>query len=148
LYGADAGVVCRSQAAWALWHLGYPDQGLTLSHETVTLAQQLSHPVTLCHAMVCAALLHQFRREVHCTQACAEAGINLATEQGFPHWRAQGAVLRGWALAQQGQAQAGIEQLHQGLVAYRATGEEILQPYLLTLLAEAHGIRGEREAGL
>ena len=31
LYGEDAGVICHSFAAWALWYLGYPDQGLTRS---------------------------------------------------------------------------------------------------------------------
>src|SRR2546429_614327 len=69
-------------------------------------------------------------------------------EQRFPHWRAQGAILRGWTLAQQGQAQAGIEQLHQGLRAFRATGAETFRPYFLALLAEAHGTIEEPEAGL
>ena len=97
---------------------------------------------------MCTALLHQFRREVHGTQAYADAVIRLATEQGFPHWRAQGAVLRGWALVQQGQAQEGIAQMPQSLVAYRVTGEEILQPYLLALLAQAYGMMRQPEAGL
>jgi predicted ATPase len=57
-------------------------------------------------------------------------------------------MLRGWALAQQGQAKEGIEQLHQGLIAWRARGAEIARPYYLALLAEAHGIIGEPEAGL
>src|SRR5262249_18385787 len=33
LYGEDTGVVCRNQAARALWCLGYPDQGLAWSDE-------------------------------------------------------------------------------------------------------------------
>ena len=41
LYGDDAGVICHSFSAWTLWFLGYPDQGLVRSHETVTLAQQV-----------------------------------------------------------------------------------------------------------
>jgi predicted ATPase len=58
-------------------------------------------------------------------------------------------MLRGWVLVQQaGQAQAGIEQIHQGLTAYRAMGTETLQPYYLALLAEAYGTLGEPEAGL
>jgi len=74
--------------------------------------------------------------------------IRLAMAQGFPLWRAQGAIFRGWTLAQQGQAQAGIEQIHQGLNAYRATGAVINQSYVLALLAEAHGTIGEPETGL
>ena len=38
--------------------------------------------------------------------------------------------------------------MHQGLKAFRATGGEILRPYFLALLAEAHGTLGEPEAGL
>jgi len=56
--------------------------------------------------------------------------------------------LRGWALAYQGQAQEGSEQITQGLSAFRATGAEQLRPYCLSLLAEMHGIRGEPEEGL
>ena len=45
LYGEDAGVICHSVAAWTLWYLGYPDQGLARSHEAVTLAQQSCAPL-------------------------------------------------------------------------------------------------------
>src|SRR5262249_16223631 len=37
---------------------------------------------------------------------------------------------------------------HQSMRAFRATGAEILRPYCLALLAEAHGIMGQPEAGL
>jgi class 3 adenylate cyclase/predicted ATPase len=149
LYGEDLGVYCHSQDAWSLWSLGYPDQGLTQSQEAVTLAQQLAHPYNLSFAFTGAAMFHQFRRDVRCTQECAEAAIIPATEQGFLFWIAFGSMIRGWALAQQvGQAKEGIEQMHQGLRAYRATGAEQVRSYWLALLAEAHGITGKPEAGL
>ena len=47
----------------------------------------------------------------------------LSTEHGFPIWLAAGMMLRGWALAAQGQAEEGIPQMRQGLAAWRATGE-------------------------
>ena len=47
LYGDDAGMICHRYAAWALWYLGYPDQGLARNHEAVTLAQQSAHPFSL-----------------------------------------------------------------------------------------------------
>jgi predicted ATPase len=134
--------------AWTLWYLGYPDQGLTRSHEALTLAQQSAHPFSLAFALNIAAIVHQLRREVRFTQERAEAAISLSKEQGFPHWRAMGCILCGWALAQQGQAQEGLEQLHQGLRAFRATGAEILRPYFLALLAEAHGAMGQPAEGL
>ena len=148
LYGEDAGVVCRSYAPWTLWYLGYPEQGLTRSQEAVTLAQQMAHPFSLGFALTNAAKCHQFRREGRAAQEYAEAAIRLATDKGFPHWRALSSLQRGWALAQQGQAKEGIEQLTQGLIALRATGAEVGQPYYLALLAEAYGIRGQPETGL
>jgi len=148
LYGDDEGVICHSFAAWTLWYLGSPDQALARSHKAVTLAQQVAHPFSLAYALMLSALFHAFCREVRLTQERAEALISLATEQGFPHTRAQGSVLRGWTLAHQGQAQEGIEQLRQGLRAYRATGAEIQRPHFLALLAEAYGIMGQPEEGL
>jgi predicted ATPase len=148
LYGEDAGVVCHIFAAWTLWHLGYPDQGLTRSRQALTLAQQVAHPLSLAHALSGAVMSHQFCRQVHTAQERAEALIRLAPDQGFPHWRAMGCIFGGWALAHQGQAKEGIEQIHQGLKAFRATGAEIFRPYYLALLAEAHGVMGQPEEGL
>jgi len=148
LYGEDAGVVCHLYAAWALWCLGYPDQGLARIDEAVTLAQQIMHPFSQSFVWSFAAMLHQFRREERVTQERAEALIRLATDQGFPHWRAIGALLRGWTLAHQEQAKEGIEQLTQGLIALRGTGMEAQRPYHLALLAEAYGTMEQPEAGL
>jgi predicted ATPase len=140
--------MCHSFSALALWYLGYPDQALARNQEAVRLAEHSAHPYSRCFALSAVAIFHQSRREVHWTHDRAEAAINIAQEQGFPHWRAQGAILCGWTLAHQGQAQAGIAQIHQGLLTLRATGAEILQPYFLALLAEAQGTLGEPEAGL
>ena len=81
----------------------------------MTLAQQKAHPLSLPLPWAWRAVFHQFRREVHSAQQRAEAAIRLAQEQGFPYWMAFGAILYGWALVHQGQAQDGIAQLHQGL---------------------------------
>jgi predicted ATPase len=148
LHGEEAGVICRSYASWTLWYLGYPDQGLARNDEAITLAQQIAHPFSLGIAFGTVALFHQLRREVHCTQERAEAAISFTQEQGFPYWMRVGVMLRGWALAHQGRAREGIELITQGLLTYRATGAELLRPYFLALLAEAHGILGEPEAGL
>ena len=148
LYGDDTGVVCCSHAARALWLLGYPEQGRARNDETVTLAHQVAHPFSLGFTLSCAAIFHQFRRDVRATQAHAEAALLLATDQGFPNWVAFGAMLYGWALAHQGQVQEGIERLHQGLRAHHATGTELGRPYFLALLADVHRTIGEPEAGL
>jgi predicted ATPase len=147
-YGEDNGVACFSRAAWTLWWLGYPDQGLVRSDEAVTLAQQSAHPLSLCFALTGAAVFHQCCRQERAVQAHAEAAIGLATEYGIPLYRAFGAILQGWALAHQGQNQEGLAQIQQGLTAWRATGAETLRPYFLALLAEAYGAMGQPETGM
>jgi len=148
LYGENAGVLSHICDARALWFMGYPDQGLVRSQEAIILAQQSTHSVSLSFTLSTAAIFHSFRREVRCTQECADGVTRLAQEQGFPHWMAIGAMLRGWALAHQGQAKEGIAQITEGLTASRGTGTETLRPYFLSLLAEAYGIIGQPEAGL
>jgi predicted ATPase len=148
LYGEEAGVICRSLDAWTLCGLGYLDQALMRSVEAVTLAQQIAHPWSLAFALASMAGCHQLRREGCATQDRAEAALRLATEQGFPYWRAVDSLQRGWALVHQGQVQEGIEQLQEGLQAYQATEAEILRPYWLALLADAYGIMGQPAAGL
>jgi predicted ATPase len=121
---------------------------LVRSHEAVTLAQQIARPFSLSFALTCAAICHQLRREGRATQERAEAALSLAKAQGFLYLMAVVSAIYGWVLVQQGQAQEGIEQLHQGLTAYRATGAETTRPYYLALLAEAYGMMGQPEAGL
>src|SRR5262249_54991292 len=146
-YGAleDPGVSCLCYAAWALWSLGYPDQAQQRIHEALTLAQELSLPFSLAYVLDFDAWLHRFRREAQAAQERAEAEIALSTEQGFPHWLAMGTIQRGWALAEQGQVEEGINQVRQGLAARRATGAEVSRPYFLALLAEAYGKAGQVE---
>jgi predicted ATPase len=155
-YGQDPGVVCRSYAALTLWYLGYPDQALQRSHEALALARELEYPYSLALALYFAALLHQFRRERQRTQERAEAAIALASEGGFTVVVAGGTFLRGWALTErsptpgagQGQGEAGLAQMHQGLAAFHATGAETFRPYFLSLLAAASAQVGRREEGL
>jgi TOMM system kinase/cyclase fusion protein len=148
LYGYDSGVHGLSFGAWALWYLGYPDQALRRVHDALTLAQEVSHPFSLGFALAFAAWLHQLRREGHAAHERAAALIALATDQAFPFWDSWGTVLRGWALAEQGQCAEGIAQLRQGIAAWRATGAALQLPYYLALLVEAYGKAGQAEEGL
>jgi predicted ATPase len=148
LFGMDLGVFCRAWAAHALWHLGYPDQALTMSHAALTRARALSHPFSQALALGYAAILHQFRREERATDERAAAGMALCREHGFAYYLTWGTILQGWVLAEQGQQEAGIAQMRDGLAAFRATGGEVRLPYYLTLLAEACGKAGRAADGL
>ena len=148
LYRQEPGVACVSYGAWNLWCLGYPDQALERMHQASTLARESLHPFSLAWVLNFTGRLHEFRREGQAAQQQAEAVIALATEQGFAYWLAWGMVIRGWALAAQGQAGEGMAQMRQGLAAIRATGTEIARSQDLGLLAEAQCTPGQAEDGL
>jgi predicted ATPase len=146
--GQDLGVGCRLYGAMTLWLLGYPAQALIHLHDALGLAHELSHPFTLAYARCLAALVYQVRRDVPAVHEQAEAAVALATEQGFPLWVAVGTCLRGWALAMQGQDEAGMAQIRQGIVAWRATGTALIVPYEWTVLADVAAHLGHAEEGL
>jgi TOMM system kinase/cyclase fusion protein len=147
-YGVDLGVLSHSHLARALWSLGYPEQALQHSQAACTLAEEVAHPYSLVQALVYAAIVHQCRREALAVHAQAAAALTLATAQGFAQRVAWSTVLHGWALAMQGQGEAGLAEIRQGLAADLATGATLWQPYFLGLLAEAYGAGGHPEEGL
>src|SRR5262249_53945267 len=78
----------------------------------------------------------------------ADAVVALSREQGFAWESAQGTILQGWILIEQGQKEEGLATMRRGLAAYRATGAELWQPDFVALLAEGHGKGGQPEEGL
>jgi class 3 adenylate cyclase/predicted ATPase len=135
-----------SRLAQTLWYLGYPDQALQQSQEALTLARERAQPAWLANALIYAANLHESRREEHRAYEQAEAALVLSHEQGFAFRLAEATMLRGWALVEQGQGDAGIAQIRQGIAAQRATGGRNTGP--LALLAKACWNLGQSEEGL
>jgi len=118
------------------------------SQEALALAQELVHPYSLAVARFWATCTHYHRREVLAVQAQTDALLTLATAQGFPLYVGWGTFSRGWALAMQGQGEAGMAQMHQGRAAVFAAGQMVSRPHCLVLLAEAYGTIAQPESGL
>jgi predicted ATPase len=146
--GSDLGMSCRIQTALLLWLLGYPEQALARLHAALALPHELSHPFSLAQVRCWAAYVYQFRWDVPAVHEQAEAAVAFSNEQGFPFWAAAGTILRGWALAMQGQGEAGMAEISQGIAAYRATGSALLVPYYCTVLADVAIRLGHTEDGL
>jgi predicted ATPase len=144
----DPGVACLAAGGWTLWVQGYPDQALERANAALTLAQHLEHPYTLARGLYWTSLLHQLRREWQVVSERANTAITVATAQQIVLVLAVGPIMRGWALAMQGEGVEGLTQLRQGLDAYRATGTEFYRPHFLGMLAEVHRSLGQPEAGL
>ena len=147
-HDAAPGVRCLVTAAHTLWCLGYPTQALRRLQEALTLAQALAHPHSLGSPSTgrpsCITAAARCPRSRRRPRPCWP----WRPRRGFPLYVALGTFWRGWALAMQGQGEAGLAQMHQGLAAVLATGRELARPFCLVPLAEATGHTGQVEEGL
>ena len=146
--GQDSGVLCFIYDAWSLYFLGYMDQAVTRIQEALQLAQELTDPFNVAGATVNASSIHYLLRDSRAAREQAEAAMTLASDQGFSNILAWGTYVRGWTLTEQGQAEEGIPQIRQGIMALHASGTEIAWPYQGTLLADAYRHVGQWEEGL
>jgi predicted ATPase len=78
----------------------------------------------------------------------AEKLIALSNEHGFPFFAQVGSLHRGGALADRGQLEEGIAELQAANQALLATGARLGSPWVLTLVADAHGKAGQPKEGL
>jgi predicted ATPase len=145
--GFDLGVGSKGGIAVSRWALGFPDRAVGSAESGIALARDLSHTSSLALALNWTAMVHQHRRDPLRTRQHAEAAIALAEEELAP-WLAWATMLRGWAMAVQGEHEDGIAQLRRGLTAWTSAGLRCLEPYFLSLLGGAHAAAAQPEAAL
>jgi predicted ATPase len=131
-----------------LFCLGFPDQAVARSRTAVTEAWGLAHPTSLAASLAVGARLLSLVRDDAVLAEWVDQLVVVATEQGFPFWRAQGTIYRGWVEVKNGDLAEGISLLRAGSIAYRGTGTEELIPYYTALLAAAYEIAGQIEEAL
>jgi predicted ATPase len=128
--------------------MGYVDQALARGSEAVEMARSVlprpSLALSLSLKMRVAALLGEDRLVADSAQEI----YDLTVEQGFPFWRTQGLIYRGWTKIRQGELEDGLSLLREGAAAYRATGAEIWTPIHSALEAEAEARRGSADVAL
>ena len=138
----------RVLLASSLGYLGYVDQALTQVQQGRAVAQELRHLPSLEFALSHTARVHVLRREAPPAHTHSAAALAIAEEQRFAQRAGGSAVVRGWALSRQGQAEEGIPQIQQGIAAFRATGATAWCHYWLALLVEASIAAGQIAQGL
>jgi len=132
----EIGIFCRAYLSHVLWLLGYPDQALAHSQETIATAGE-AHPFGSAIALNYAAMLHVFRNESKQALALAQQAGALCRRYDFAYYLSMAEIVAGWSRALEGQVEAGLSQLRNGLEALRATGAELRLPFYYALLADA-----------
>ena len=140
--GPDVGVFCQSYLAHLMWHQGYPDRAVTLTHEAIAAASRLGYPFSMAIALDYAAILYVFRRESEAALENARNAISVCRKHDFAYYRSIAEIVAGWAEALEDDPQAGLAQLRRGLEMLRSTGAEIRLPFYHGLLAEVCALNG------
>ena len=141
-------IACRLYSGLALWCMGYVDQARTRIHEGLALAEQLAHPLHQAWGEHIGAMFYQNYREPLAAREWADAITTHTAVSGIPLTLDTAQFVQGWALVQEGEGEAGIEQMQQANTTYLTRNGTLSMPRRLALLAEAHGSLGQIEAGL
>jgi class 3 adenylate cyclase/predicted ATPase len=143
--GIHPQVISQAYLGNVLFCLGFPDQALARSNAAVAEARSLAHRPSLAGSLSLGSRLRSLSGDDVDLDGLADELTAVATEQGFPHWRAEGMICRGWVKVKNGEVAEGISLLRRGSAAYRATGAELWMPYHISLLARACEISGQIE---
>jgi predicted ATPase len=127
----------------ALFCQGFVDQGRARINAAISDARRLANPATLAVCLGYSAMQLSLSADNALLGERADELVAVATEQGFPWWRAAGAIFRGGLKTQDGDVASGLSLLRSGLAAYRATGADMWMPRFVALLAQACGIAGQ-----
>jgi class 3 adenylate cyclase/predicted ATPase len=146
-YSTDLGVSGKIQLAISLWHLGFPDQSITLEREMLTAAERLNHLATTALALTYTALAAFRRRDFDELRQSVARLLAHARAYRMTQLSAWGTCLEGAALATADPVQA-IERIEVGIALCEKIKNRVFRPIWLTGLAEAQLAAGRPKKAL
>ena len=137
LYGNHDPKVCaHGELCEVLWQKGRLVQALTHERLALDWAHGLKHLGSIVHALDCAVIHRAYRRDVRQVFSYANELARLTAEHGLADHQAKSLVLKGWALAVNDDAGAGLRMLQEGIARQRDIGTEEDFPVYVSLLGE------------
>jgi class 3 adenylate cyclase len=143
--GHDSRVCAQSFHAISLWGLGFPDQAKQMAWRCIENARALGHTFSLVHGLNMGGLTFLLLKDADACRTAADELYPLAERNKFSWPLTYARFVRGWLRSQEGDHDAGIEQM---LKAADEGPAAILQPIVLTLTAEQQMRAGHLEAAL
>src|ERR1700745_3803182 len=86
----------QSSLALVLLCLGYPDQALSRCDAAIAEARRLTHLPSLAVSLLNSARVLSLVGDNAALEELADQLYAVSAEQGYPVWRAQGMIYRGW----------------------------------------------------
>ncbi|MEP4292000.1 MAG: adenylate/guanylate cyclase domain-containing protein, partial [Rhizobiaceae bacterium] len=148
LYGQDVGLWCADFGSWAVWLDGRSDESDRRYGEANRLAEELGHPLSLASGLVHASLLYSMAGDVERTLEYADKTIVVCEEVGIPARLVEAFVMKGWALAENGDIDEGIALTQTGMDGWRGAGAEIARPWWLALQSQQYRRKDDHNTAL
>lgn len=145
---ADPVIVSEIQGGCMLWLVGRSDEGQAMSTRALAEARQLEHPFTLALALTFHALLWRLMGEPEASRTRAAEALAYAREQESVFWSGFSGVVHGACLVAEGEADAGVAAIRQGIADWQGTGSRAFTSIFLAFLAEGLAAQGRRDEAL
>lgn len=135
--------------AIVLWILGYPEQAQRASRTAFEYAVELNQTNLTAHVAVYGgAAPAELMGDVAAARAHADAIIDLADQHSLNYWRLSGLILRGWAMAREGNVESGLTLMRQSLNERNRLGASWYEVRYLCMLAATYLQLGDGDKGL
>jgi class 3 adenylate cyclase/predicted ATPase len=145
-YGADPQSAGLAWLALDLVVLGFPVQAEQTALKAIALAQETAHAITEAHALrIAGCYASAVRRDMTAVHDQAAALEEYAVKQRMSYFRAAAEFFLAWSSAGERPSGNTISEMRATLIEALTVAE---RPFLLALLAEAHGRHGQPAAGL
>lgn len=137
--GQDVSVLAMAFGAVTAWSLGRPDLALDTALRALETARRVQHGYSLALVLTIGVPLVRFRRgEVEEAAAALDEAIEIARENQFPYLLARATAMRGLIETRNGQIEAGLAHLREGIAAFRSRGGLTTAPMMQVWLADGH----------
>jgi tetratricopeptide (TPR) repeat protein len=147
--GGDTGVSQRTHQGFALWTLGYPDQGRRCVEYGLETAKSLSrHPFSVAFGYYFYAWFSKLCGDEAAVVKATDVAIQICDEQGIPWWRLASTCLRHSAVTETGAQNGNVRAMREALASYEAIGGQVYRPELLGLLSIGLGRIGQVDEAL
>jgi predicted ATPase len=141
-FGFDYRNRARIALARTLWLEGFPEQAVTVARDTVKEAETLSHPISLCIALIWAVSVHIWNGDFAAADENINRFIAQADQYSLLPYQAVGRGVKGELLVKRGDPESGVQLLRSSLEALHAHRYELLTTAFNCTLVEGLAMMG------
>ena len=147
-FGQDPLVATLCYLSFVYCFSGWFAQAVHAGDRSIELARRLKHPFSIGWALNFRAMLEYFLGDYPKAQEWAQMGGDYCKKQAYPFWISTALSVSGRSLSEAGQTSAGIPLIEEAVALSQAIGSQVVEPLYRGLLAEAHFLAGDVQAGL